>query len=39
VPFAERFTALKAKLEAQFTEADNLTATIREKLAGIVVDE
>ena len=29
VPFAERFAALRAKLEEQFAEADKLTATIR----------
>ena len=34
VPFAERFAALRAKLEEQFAEADKLTAMIREKLAG-----
>ena len=36
VPFPERFAALRAKLEEQFAEADKLTATIREKLSGIV---
>lgn len=35
VPFEERFTALQEKLEGQFAEADQLTATIREKLAGL----
>ena len=34
-PFAERFAALQAKLEGQFTESDRLTALIREKLAGV----
>jgi len=34
-PFAERFAALQAKLEAQFTESERLTALIREKLAGV----
>jgi type I restriction enzyme M protein len=38
VPFGERFAALKAKLENEFAEADKLTATIRTKLAGVVVD-
>lgn len=36
VPFAERFAALQAKLEMQFEANDRLTATIREKMAGIV---
>jgi type I restriction enzyme M protein len=34
-PFPERFAALRAKLEGQFSEAEKLTATIRLKLAGI----
>lgn len=38
VPFVERFTALRKKLEEQFAEGDRLTATIRSKLAGIAVD-
>ena len=33
VPFAERFAALRAKLEEQFERARSLSATIREKLA------
>lgn len=37
-PFEERFAALQTTLEAQFAEADTLTATIREKLAGVVVN-
>ena len=37
VPFAERFTALRAKLEKQFVEADALTAIIREKLSEVCV--
>lgn len=37
-PFAERFAALQATLEEQFSDADTLTATIREKLAGVVVN-
>ena len=36
-PFAERFTALQEQLEAQFTEAEALTATIRARLAGVGV--
>lgn len=36
VPFAERFAALQAKLEMQFEANDRLTATIREKMAGIM---
>jgi type I restriction enzyme M protein len=36
VPFAERFAALTEKLEAQFKQADQLTATLRERLAGVV---
>lgn len=35
-PFAERFAALKDKLEEQFAEANALTVTIRERLAGVV---
>jgi type I restriction enzyme M protein len=38
VPFAERFAILRAKLDAQFAEANKLTATIRDKLAGVAVD-
>lgn len=38
-PFAERFAMLQAKLEDQFAEGDRLTATIREKLARVIVDE
>ena len=34
VPFAERFAALRAKLEEQFAEGEKLTATIRQKLGG-----
>ena len=36
VPFAERFAALQDKLDAQFAEAEALTATIRKRLAGLV---
>ena len=35
-PFAERFVGLQERLEAQFAEAEALTATIRERLAGVV---
>jgi type I restriction enzyme M protein len=35
MPFAERFSALTAKLEAHFAEGEKLTATVRTKLAGI----
>jgi type I restriction enzyme M protein len=35
-PFAERFTGLQDQLEAQFAEAEALTATIRARLAGVV---
>jgi type I restriction enzyme M protein len=35
-PFPERFAALRAKLETQFTESDRLTALIRERLAALV---
>ena len=34
-PFAERFAALQDQLEAQFAEAEELSATIRARLAGI----
>jgi len=36
VPFPERFAALQATLEEQFTESDRLTALIREKLASVI---
>lgn len=36
-PFAERFAALQKQLEAQFAEAEELTATIRARLAGVGV--
>lgn len=39
VPFAERFAALQAKLEEQFSEAERLTATIREKLAAVRLND
>lgn len=38
VSFIERFAGLRAKLDEHFLEADNLNATIRQKLAGIVPD-
>ncbi|MBB5374487.1 class I SAM-dependent DNA methyltransferase [Acidocella aromatica] len=37
VPFEERFAALKEKLEAQFAQADDLTASIRERLRSVIV--
>lgn len=37
--FRERFAALQATLEEQFVAAEQLTATIRKKLKGVVVDE
>ncbi len=36
VPFARRFAALQDKLEEQFALADQLTATIRERLAAVM---
>jgi type I restriction enzyme M protein len=36
-PFVERFAVLTALLEDQFAESDRLTATIRERLANVVV--
>jgi type I restriction enzyme M protein len=38
-PFAERFEALKAKLEDQFLQQMTLTATIRTKLSQVQLDE
>jgi type I restriction enzyme M protein len=38
VPFAERFAALRTKLEEHFSDADRLAATIRAKLAGVNID-
>lgn len=35
-PFAERFSALKDKLEEQFSESNALAVTIRERLAEVV---
>lgn len=35
VSFVDRFTALKGELEAQFTEADRLTETLRGQLARV----
>ncbi|WP_287884777.1 class I SAM-dependent DNA methyltransferase [Paracoccus sp. (in: a-proteobacteria)] len=34
-PFADRFAALQEQLEAQFAEAEELTAAIRVRLAGV----
>lgn len=36
-PFVERFAALQATLEAQFTDSDRLAGVIRERLAGVMV--
>jgi type I restriction enzyme M protein len=38
MPFVERFALLRGKLEEQLLEAEDLTATIRAKLAGIYVN-
>jgi len=38
MPFAERFAALREKLNEQFLEAEKLTSTIRQKLAKVDVD-
>lgn len=38
VPFAERIAALRKTLDEQFTESDKLSAVIRAKLAGVVLD-
>ena len=35
-PFIDRFMALQDTLEEQFAQADRLTATIRERLAGVL---
>lgn len=37
-PFLERFATLQEKLEDHFIESNRLTATIRERLAGVIVD-
>ena len=37
-PFAERFAALQETLGAQFTKGEELAATIRRKLAGVLAD-
>jgi len=39
VPFLERFSALRTKLDEQFAQSDKLTSTIRTKLAEITVDD
>ena len=36
VPFADRFAALQDKLEEQFAQSDQLTATIRDRLAAVM---
>ena len=38
VPFVERFTALKEKLDEQLAEGEELGALIQAKLEGVVVD-
>jgi type I restriction enzyme M protein len=38
VPFPERFAALRETLEEQFAEGEELAATIRQKLAGVLAD-
>jgi type I restriction enzyme M protein len=38
MPFADRFAALRAKLDEQFAEANRLTVVIRERLAGVSSD-
>ena len=37
VPFGQRFAELRAKLDGQFAEDEDLTATIRARLAGVVL--
>jgi type I restriction enzyme M protein len=38
MPFVERFSALHAKLEGHFVDADRLTEIVRDKLTGIKAD-
>jgi type I restriction enzyme M protein len=38
MPFVERFAALQAKLQEQFTSSDRLTGTILKKLEGVIAD-
>jgi type I restriction enzyme M protein len=38
VPFPERFSVLRQTLEKQFAETEALTATIRAKIFGVVID-
>jgi type I restriction enzyme M protein len=38
VSFAERFAALRAKLEEEFAKSDELTASIRARMAGVSFD-
>lgn len=38
VPFSERFAALQEQLDEHFALSDELTATIREKLAGVATN-
>ncbi|MCY3537067.1 MAG: SAM-dependent DNA methyltransferase, partial [Cyanobacteria bacterium MAG IRC3_bin_20] len=37
-PFPERFAALRETLEKQFAQGEELTATIRQKLAEVLAD-
>ena len=37
-PFPERFAALRETLEKQFVQGEELTATIRQKLAEVLAD-
>lgn len=39
VPFEERFAVLRETLEEQFAHSEELTVTIRQKLAGVLADE
>jgi type I restriction enzyme M protein len=37
-PFPERFAVLREMLEEQFAEGEELAATIRQKLAGVLAN-
>lgn len=39
MPFADRFLALRAKLDEQNSESESLTVAIREKLAGVLTND
>jgi type I restriction enzyme M protein len=39
VPFTERFESLKAKLNEQFIQSDHLTAAIRSRIDGAMINE